>query len=102
MGKKCTYDVEKEAFNHASFGMCQTCKGKKKVKTFIWQGHIFGPSSLRLDPFKSLHYGTFQMMPHKCHVWNPYHQWLCHISVVSYGYAIWAIYAFQQPWKQVA
>jgi hypothetical protein len=26
------------------------------------------------------------------------HKW----SVVSYGYAIWAIYAFQQPWKQVA
>jgi hypothetical protein len=50
---------------------CVKLVKEQKVKTFIWQGHIFGSSSLRLDPFKSLHYGTFQMMPHKCHVWNP-------------------------------
>lgn len=102
MGKKCTYDVKKEAFNHASFGMCQTCKGKK-VKTFIWQGHIFGPSSLSVDPFKSLPYGTFQMMPHECHVWNPITNdcatWVLFHMVMPFEPFM---YAFQQPWKQVA
>jgi hypothetical protein len=34
---------------------------------------------------------------------EPYHQMIVPpISVVSYGYTTWAIYAFQQPWKQVA
>jgi hypothetical protein len=41
MGKKCTYDVEKEAFNHASFGMCQTCKGKKGENIYLPRSNIW-------------------------------------------------------------